>query len=171
MINKIQKNKIISGYTLIELLVVLMVFTVLAYVIVQSLALSLRGSRKSENLGQVNNNVEYAMKVMERHLRNARSIVSCNSTQVVYSDEYNTSPNPQFVCSGGANGWIASGSARLTSNQIFIDCSVGNVFLCPAPVAGVPPSITINLNGRDANSAGAESAEVTSTTKLLLRTY
>ncbi|OGM28435.1 hypothetical protein A2962_04740 [Candidatus Woesebacteria bacterium RIFCSPLOWO2_01_FULL_39_61] len=170
---KNQKSKAFSGYTLIELLVVLLVFTILAYVIVQSLALSLRGSRKSENLGQVKGNVEYAMNVMERHLRNARGIPvgGCTPNQITYQDEWGTATNPYFSCVGGANGYIASGSARLTSTEIYIDCTAGNVFDCPPPTAGVPPSIIINLVGRDANSSGAEGADVTSTTKLLLRIY
>lgn len=179
MILRIQKSKIknknninYDGYTLVELLVVLLVFSILSYIIVQSLALSLRGSRKSENINQVKENIEYAMSVMERNLKNAKAIVggTCSSILLTYQDYYNTNPNPFFSCVNGSSGFIASGSARLTSNEVFIDCTT-TVFNCPAPQPGVPPSIEITLNGRDANSTGAESAQVTSKTRILLRAY
>lgn len=168
--NVLMKSK---GYTLIELLVVLLIFSILSVVVVQSLALSLRGSRKSESIGQVRENVEYAANIMDRLLRNAQDIVSCTSTQIVYRDEFNTTPNPQFNCLGGANGYIASGSGslRLTSTTVYIDCATSPVFTCPAATPGVPESIDIRLIGRDVDSFGAEGATVTSTSKILLRTY
>ena len=168
-------HKLVSAYTLIELMVVMLIFSILSVVVVQSLSHSLRSSRKSGNISEVRENVEYAMNTMERLLRNARGIDTINSTptDLWYIDEYNTSPSPRFSCLGGNVGYIASGSAsiRLTSTGVYIDCTAGDVFRFPTPEPGVPPSIEINIVGRDAGSYGAETSTVTSTTKLLLRTY
>ena len=166
-------TKIISkkGYTLIELLVVLMVFSVLTVLVVQSLALSLRGSRKSENITQVRENVEYALNVMDRLLRGAKSVTSCTGTQIAYVD--NSDFPTQFDCLGGVEGYIASGSGnlRLTSDSVFIDCDTNPVFTCPVPLPGVPPLVEVSIDGRDANSSEAEGASVTSRTRILLRAY
>jgi len=161
-----------KGYTLIELVVVMMVFSTLAIIIVQALALSLRGARKSESLIQTKENVEYVMGVIERGLRNSRSIVSCTGTQLEYTDYDGTTPNPRFRCVGGANGYIASGPSdlRITSPDIYIDCG-STVFYCTLANGNVPPSVTLNISARDVNSLGAEGALYSSSTKILLRTY
>ena len=179
MIKKISnfKFQISNGYSLIELLVVLMVFSVLTVLVVQSLSLSLKGSRKSENITQVRENTEYAMNVMDRLLKGAKSVTSCTGTQIIYFDNYDF--ETQFDClytvPYGTKGYIASGSGamrvRLTSSSVYIDCTTNPVFTCPAPIPGVPPLVEISIDGRDANSTGEEGASVTSRTRILLRVY
>ena len=180
--NKIQnsKPKILSGFSLMEMLVVVFVFSILGVVSTQILALSLRGSQKSESVGEVRANVEYAVSTMERLLRNAKSInVSTNSCSppnshiLYYTDENGVEGS--FEClTSGAEGYIASGSAllRITSNRVRILCSGYSVFSCPPPAGNAPQSVLIELRGVDANlGTGVEGASVTVRTQLQLRTY
>jgi hypothetical protein len=107
---------------------------------------------------------------MERLLRNAQNITSCTSTSLNYSDEFGNSTN--FVCSGGANGFIASGSARLTSTNVLVNCTgAPPVFTCPVSPPGVPDTIQINVSGRESSTSGAGGGQITSITKVLLRNY
>jgi prepilin-type N-terminal cleavage/methylation domain-containing protein len=165
------KNKYyIAGYSLIELLVVLVVFSVLTIILTQSMASSLRGSRKSENIIEVKQNIDFALSTMERLLRNAQSLTCTSNVRLDYIDEHGAAG--VFQCSGGLNGHIASGSAalRLTNSLVYIDCSAG-VFQCPLPAAGVPPRVEIVLRGRDVFTPGVESAVVSSPVRVQLRTY
>src|SRR3990170_3264778 len=66
------------GYSIVELLVVVTIFTFLAIIVTQAVVLTLRGSRKGESLISVRENLDYAFAVMERQLRSARSITSCD---------------------------------------------------------------------------------------------
>lgn len=165
------RNKVnIKGFSLVEMLVVILVFSILAILSTQALISTLRGSKKSESVGQVRENIDFAMNSMERLLRNTQEIVSCTNTKLVYVDEnYQTG---SFTCDN-SNKSIASGSAniRLTSSNVAIDCSLP-VFKCPVPLPGVPPSIEISITATDATlGSSAEGAKVTSKTKILLRTY
>ncbi len=157
-----------AGFSLIEMLVVLFVFSILGIVSTQILALSLRGSKKSESIGEVRSNVEYAASTMERLLRNAKSITTCNGTTLEYVDEFGNVG--LFECDTGI---IASGSgalvSNLTSDRVSITCS--GIFACVYPL-NLPPSISITLVGEDANlGTGAEGSSVTVMTQLQLRTY
>ena len=161
-----------SGFSIIEMLVVLVVFSILAIVTTQTLSTSLRGSRKSDAQSRARQNVDFAMSTMERLLRNTQSITSCSATQLNYMDEYNRPGSFRCACSG-TDCYIASGSAtpkRITSPEVVITCS--GIFSCPpTPAPGVPPSILITITGRDATTTGAEGNEVTSKSRILLRTY
>ncbi|MFV1917389.1 MAG: prepilin-type N-terminal cleavage/methylation domain-containing protein [Patescibacteria group bacterium] len=164
---KIQNSKL--GLSLVELLVVVSVFSVLAVIVTQSLALTLKGSRKSESILEVRENLDFAYAVMERHIRNAKAITACSDTQIQYDDADGFSAD--FSCQGGSTGYLASGSARLTSSEIVINCNAGAVFACPAPAAGVAPSVVISTTASSANSLGIEGEKVTTSTKILLRTF
>ena len=179
--NKIQnsKPKILSGFSLMEMLVVVFVFSILGVVSTQILALSLRGSQKSESVGEVRSNVEYAVSTMERLLRNAQSINvsdSCNlsySNRLYYTDENGVEGSFECITSS-TGGYIASGSAllRITSNRVRILCSGYSIFSCPLPAGDAPQSVLIELCGEDANlGTGVEGASVTVRTQLQLRTY
>jgi prepilin-type N-terminal cleavage/methylation domain-containing protein len=156
-----------KGVSLIEILVVITVFSVLAILATRGVLLTLKGSRKSDSLGKVRENIDYSFAVMERNLRNADSISCPTTTQIAYMDKMGISAD--FSCQDlSGNGYIASSSARLTSDQVKItQCS----FTCDAGAPGVPPSVTISITGTDANLSGIESARVSVTTKIFLRTY
>lgn len=170
-----RNNKSVQGFSLIEMLIVLFVFAILAIVATQTLTLSLRGSKKSESVSKNRENIQYAVNVMDRLLRNARDITCATpspatSNRVDYIDEYGNAA--YFSCQTvGTDTFIASNSAtaRLTSNTVRItNCSA--VFSCTNGV-GVPDSVDIRVIGQDANVVGAEGSTVDISTKILLRNY
>lgn len=156
-----------SGLSLIEILVVITVFSILAILATRGVLLTLRGSRKSDALTGVRENVGYSFAVMERNLRNAQTIDCTTPTRVDYTDQNDTAGF--FSCEDvGANGYVSSSSARLTSDQVNVtSCS----FTCAAATAGVPPSIDIDISAQDVNAQGAEGGQVTIQTRINLRTY
>jgi len=163
-----------DGFSLIEILIVILIFSVLAILATQSLALSLRGSRKSESLGEVRESVDFSISIMERFLRSAKSVTCSADNKVLdYTDE-NGYPGRFSCLSAGSppTGYIASGSAniRLTSTDVNVDCT-GAVFSCPTPTPPAPPSVLVSIKATSATSSGAESASQTVTSKILLRKY
>jgi len=161
-----------SGFSLIEMLVVMSVFSILAIVATQTLTLSIRGSRKSDSISETRENVQYALNVMDRLLKNARRL-SCTTyniptARVDYIDEYDKLV--YFSCEGAPDSYIASNSAasRLTSpNVVISNCS--QVFICHKGV-GVPDSVDVSINATTKNS-GIDGASVPLSTKILLRNY
>jgi prepilin-type N-terminal cleavage/methylation domain-containing protein len=166
MIKRVQ-NSSRSGFTLIEMLVVMFVFSTLAVLATQSIALTLRGSRKSEAMSEVRSNVEYAMNVMERLLHNAKGFdcSASSGSQLIYEDEYGEIA--EFTCESTGE-YIASNSARLTSGSVRItNC---NIFSSCQSVSA-PHSIDIGITAEAVDLSGAEGAQVTSSTRILLRNY
>ena len=158
-----------KGFSLIEMLVVVAVFSVIAVIATQSLTTSLRGTRKSESLGHVRENVEYAMNVIERSLRGAKEL-DCPSSSGSKLEYFTSSgASAYFECSAEH---IASNSAAavITSNDIrVINC--GTVFMCVSSIGGVPGYVNISVTAQESDIQGAESAEYTSSTRILLRNY
>ena len=166
---KVQSSKFkVSGFSIIELLVVVSVFAILAVLTTQSLVLTLKGARKSEALIQVRENVDYATNIMERVLRGAVDIACTTDLRIDFTDNQGTTSF--FECTGGSSGRIASGSANITSNEVNIRCDTGGVFACQFPV-NVPPIVIINITAEDAASSGAEGAQYTTSTRVVLRSY
>jgi len=149
-----------KGFTLVEILVVITVFAVLGVITTQTLLISLQGSRKSGSLTSVRENLNYALSVMERQLRNAESVVCTKSTytNITYNDE--NGKETSFSCLGD---YIASGSARLTSSETVITACE---FTCNNPV-GLPSWVGINLTAKEAKASGTVSVS----TQIQLRTY
>ena len=164
MIKRNKKIIYIYGYTLVELLMVIMIFTVISVLAAFSISYTLRGSKKSESSIRVKNDIDYAMSIIERNIRNAKSIISCSSTQVNYVSEFANSS--YFECSGGTNNYIASGSARLTGQDVFIDCSV-QTFECDVDAQ----TLNVNISGRAVNASTYEGSEISSQTKIIVRNY
>lgn len=163
-----------SGFSLIEILVVLAIFSILAIVVTQGIFVTLRSARKSETTSRVKENLAYATAVMERQLHNASEVTPCpntSPTRLDYKDE--DGKTSYFSCqSVGPSGYVASGSAsiRLTSDSVSVtSCS----FACATPAPGVdsPPSVDINITASDAVTLGVEGAQVTTSTKVFLRSY
>ncbi|OGM32389.1 hypothetical protein A3D00_04285 [Candidatus Woesebacteria bacterium RIFCSPHIGHO2_02_FULL_38_9] len=161
-----------KGFSLIEILVVIGIFALLGVITTQSLFLSLRGARKSDALGRVKQNLDYAVSIMERQLRNASKVSPCPNpvpqTRIDYTDKEG---NPAyFSCEGIPAGFVASSSAsvKLTSSEILITkCSL----TCVAASGNVLPHVLVNLTGKDAVTIGSEGAEATIKTQIFLRTY
>ena len=171
---QIYKSTNNSGISLLEILVVVSVFAVLGILITRSIITTLSGSRKSESIVKVRENLNYALGVMERQLRNADSIVDCSGTLIEYLDQ-NTNPasfscintNPESDGYVENSGYVASGSARLTSTNVEVT-SCG--FIC-IDNPGIPYSIAINLGAKDASASAEQNTSVTASIQVSLRNY
>lgn len=159
-----------KGLSLLEILVVMGIFAILGVLATGVITLSLQGSRKGGSMVKVRENVNYAVAIMERQLRNAETITDCTTTGTTSLSYTDATGIPTFFeCKDLAtNGYVASGSARLTNNDVKVtSCS----FSCPGSVS-IPPQVEINITATDPNAATAkESATVSITTMIDLRTY
>lgn len=160
-----------KGVSLVEILVVIAVFAILGIVTTQAVLLTLRGTKKSEAVIKVRENLNYAMAVMERQLRNSEEITSTcpgGGLSINYRDERGAAASFSCVNVGPSAGYVASGSAQLTSTDITVtSCS----FSCTTGTSSNPPSVTISLTGKGASDTGVTGAEVSVETKIFLRTY
>ena len=159
-----------KGVSLIEIIIVVAIFSVLGVLVSRVILTTLRGSNRSGSSVRVRENLDYALAVMERQIRNAEDASPCPNADPLRIDYRNESGTATyFACvSPGANGYVASGSARLTSDEVTISsCS----FTCFPASGRVPPSVSINLEAKDVNAVGIEAAVVTATTRIFLRTY
>lgn len=164
-----KKSKIvIFGFSLFEMLIVITIFAVLGVLTSRIVLLSLRGVSKSSSLLSVRENLDFALSVIDRNIRNANSIVSCTDKQITYTDE--NGQTSTFSCReiGTSSGNIASASAQLTSKDVNVtDCTI----TCNLDSSGNPPSVSIDLTGVDVSHSGIESSKVTISSKIYLRTY
>jgi prepilin-type N-terminal cleavage/methylation domain-containing protein len=164
-------NKHASGFSLIEILVVITIFAVLGIIVTSSVVLTLQGTRKSESLIKVRENLNYSLAVIERNIRNANSIPVCpeaSTTAINYLDQYGNPASFSCANTGLEDSYIASGSSRLTSNAIkLVSCS----FVCIPSDSSTPPLVTIDLTVEDASASGTQNAEVTASTQIYLRNY
>lgn len=158
------------GYSIIELLVVVSIFSVIILISTQAIVLTLRSSRKGESLITVRENVDYAFSVMERHLRSAEDITCTSQKTLTYTDQWGVSGRT-FSCIGGDDGYIASSSSALTSDEVAINCDEVPIFTCNIPGGGFPSSVEIDVVGSKTGESAIEGAELTSSTRILLRTY
>jgi prepilin-type N-terminal cleavage/methylation domain-containing protein len=176
MLKQVQHDKL-KGFSLIEMLIVVGMFAVLATIASQSTLLSLRGARKSDSISDVREDLDFAMSVMDRSLKNAQSITSpcvgAVSQSITYLDEYEMAG--RFACED-VNGdlilEVASGSgtprARLTSSDIRVtSCQI----ICTTPAANTPAYIDISLSGTNVTGTGTELSPVTVDTRVNLRVY
>lgn len=175
-------NKFKNGFTLIELLVVIAVFSVLAVLATQAIFLTLRGALKSESLRQARENLDYAMGVMERQVRNASETVgSCTGAQIGqirYKDQDGVEAYFQCETDATGKGFIASYSAvtnpatkyRLTNENINVtNCTL----VCNPSSSGGndPPSYDITLDAVVTGGRSIEGASLSLKNKIFLRTY
>lgn len=158
-----------SGMSLIEILIVVGIFAVLGILTTRAVILTIGGGKKSENLIKIRENINYSLGVIERQLRNADSITDCsnaNTRRVDYLDQNGRSSS--FSCAGIGNstiGYVASGSARLTSDTIDItNCS----FTCQS---GLQRSIKITLEAKESTAIGTANSVVSASTEVFLRNY
>ena len=129
-------SKFFYGYSIIEILIVIGIFAVFSIIATQSVIITLRGSKKSESVVNVKEELDYASTVIERGLQSAKTITTptlpCNAsglTEIRYKSRYQDVIGI-FTCPGAGymDPYIASSSAgktyRLTSTKInFISCS------------------------------------------------
>lgn len=166
---KYQSSK---GYSLIELLVVLAVFSVIAVLATQTTFLSLRGSRKSQAQIRVRENVDYAINIIERHLYNAKSIdckaVQSDPTTINYIDRANIPGS--FSCKiddPNREGFIASESARLTSEEVYISSCT---FSCEdVPGLVFAQEVRLEIAAEDKSQVGVEGSRFNNKYNFVIR--
>lgn len=135
------KKLSIRGFTLIEIIMVLGILGVIVVVGSGMFVATLRGYSKARILQLAKQNGEYAVSVMERMIRNARSIEGGGSSVTITNPDKNSTT---FSC-GGNPPSLASNSASLISNKLQVtNCQ--NVFdLTPGVPGKKPPVVTINF--------------------------
>ena len=164
------KKTLQRGVSLIETMVVVVIFSLIGILVTRSLFLTLRGTSKSQSLIKVRENINYSMSIIQRQLRSAQQIVECPNTDITRIDYLDSEGNStSFICNVvGTTGYIASSSARLTSDEINItSCS----FKCESGLSGNPPSVLISIAAEDAMTTAVEKGKATTTSKIFLRTY
>lgn len=177
-INKIYP-KIKNGFTLIETLVVITIFAILAVLVTLTISASLQSSKKSEASSRVRSELEYAVGIMERQLRNADLIVDCNNAATPYLIKYKDRDgvSAQFILINDdeAIARIASQSGQLmqgpylTSDKIKVTEAA---FTCTKDEnnPNVPESIDISLSAVS-QEEGITAGRASIDTKVILRNY
>lgn len=162
--------KISRGLSLVEILVVVSIFAVLGVLVTRSVILTLQGSKKSESLVSVRENLDYAMNIIERQVRNANSVDCVNSTatNLAYMDSEGDVSNFSCIGLGNIDSYIASRSARLTSDNVYIS---GCTFSCKAGTSTDQPYVDVNLKAQSSTITGAQGSAVTTATRIYLRNY
>lgn len=153
------------------MLVVITIFSVLGILITQSVALTLTGSRKSEAIIRVRENLDYSLNVIERQIRNASSISPCpnlDTTIINYYDQNGKAASFSCINTGLNGSYIASGSAHLTGSAIKI---VSCTFTCVTNTLSNPDLVEVDLTVSDGSTTGAQSAKVSASTQIYLRNY
>lgn len=163
-------RKNIRGMSFIEILLVVAIFAILGILVGRITLLTLRGSNKSDALIKVRENLDYSIAVMERQIRNAEDVIPCpnaSPTRLDYIDGQGASA--YFACvTSGTDVYVASGSARLTNNEVVVtSCSI----TCTPSTGLNQKSVNIYIDARDARSASIETAKVSASTQIFLRTY
>lgn len=162
-------KKIIKGLSLIEILIAISIFTVISLIATRSISLTLKGSKKSDSLVRVRENVNYSLSIIERQIRNSESITCPNPSTLTLNYIAPVSVAASFSCQSiGPNGYIASGSGRLTSSDISVTaCS----FTCTQIDSNNPPVVKISITASDNESLNVEKGEVTAQTEIIGRNY
>jgi len=135
------------------MLVVISVFGIIILVANQVFFSTLHGSNKSKVTTEVKQDANHTLSVIERNLHSATAITLCTSTQISYTDA--NGGGASFSCvNPGEDGYIASGSARLTRDSISVtSCSI------TCDQTGVTPSVSLAITFRQKGTQGLRSSE------------
>lgn len=165
-----------NGFTLIEIIVVVGILGIIMVMGSNLFFSILRGSTKTKTLQLVKQNGDYAISVMGRMIRNARSVSGSESSiTIVNPDGMPTA----FSCGDidippDGNAEIASNSARLISNEVKVSSNCSNVFSVTTGEVGARPNVvTINftLSQAGVTTRLEEQASVNFQTTISLRNY
>jgi hypothetical protein len=166
---KFDRKRNNSGISLIEIMIVIVVFTILGVLTTNAVFLTLRGTQKSQSIQKVREKMNYVVSIIQRQLRGAQKITECPNSDPLRLDFTNEEGSESyFSCLEGETGYIASGSARLTSDDISItSCS----FTCEEGDSGGPDVISVNIIAEDAEESGIIKGKATFDSKIILRNF
>jgi prepilin-type N-terminal cleavage/methylation domain-containing protein len=163
-----------KGFTLMEMLVVIGVIGMIGVITSGSIITSIRGSKRTDSDTQVRQSVDYTIAVIERQLRNARSVTCDSPTQITYTDpDFRTTTFSRGVYRPAGSpidvGYIASGSAttKLTGAEVNV---TSVTFTCTPAQGNISASVTVVVNAEDSQAQGIEKAEIIGRTTVYLRT-
>lgn len=162
-------KKLIKGLSLVEILIVISIFAVIGLLSTRSVFLTLRGAKKSDSLVRVRENINYSLAVIERQIRSAESVTCPNPTSTILDYVSIEGSQTSFSCNlTGDDSYIASGSARLSSSDVYLlSCS----FSCIQSDINTPPLVRILLEATDSQIISVEAGTVTAQTEIVLRNY
>lgn len=178
MITKLKTLRLRSGFTLIELLAVIAITGVVGTMMFGILFTTLKGADKSESVGKLQENGNFALSQMSRMVRYSLDLqdpstcysatstapITSSSITILNADNYSTT----FTCDLNA-GTIASNSASLldSSTVSMTACS----FSCSQATAYDAPALTISftLNKKDSNALVENNSPINFQTTILLR--
>lgn len=162
------KKTNIDGLSLIEILIVISIFAVIGLLSTRSISQTLRGARKSESQVKVRENLNFALAVVERQIRNAED-VNCTASTTLLTYTALEGVQSTFSCfSSGTDKYLASGSGRLTSSEVTLTtCSI----ICTQVDINKPPTVKISLIAEDNTTSSVEKGSVTVVTEISPRNY
>jgi len=166
----IPNTKYRYGFTLIELLVVVAVFMILAVLVTNSLFSILKSNTKANIMKEIRQSGAYALDIMDKTI----------SGGVIDDDDCTGTAGPSlavknpvsgatvtFECKGNP-AYIASGSARLTSELVAVENCSG-AFRCEKIDSNKKVTINFTLRQRGSSTKPEETARQTFTKTIFLR--
>lgn len=157
-----------QGFSLVEILIVITIFAVIGLLSARSISQTLKSAKKSDSLVRVRENVNYSLAVIERQLRNSENITCPNASTSLLTYISLEGTTTSFSCvTSGTDKYIASGSGRLTSNDISVtSCS----FSCSKNTNN-PAIVKVSVVAEDAVGTSTEKGSVTAQTEIVVRNY
>jgi prepilin-type N-terminal cleavage/methylation domain-containing protein len=162
-------NKVCEGFSLIEILIVISIFSVIGILSTRAILLTMRGAKKSDSQVRVRENVNYALSVIERQIRNSEGVTCPNPNPLILNYISPEGTQTTFSCvTAGTDKYIASGSARLTSSDIVVtSCS----FDCTQTDLNNPPVVKVSVVAEDSTATSVEKGSITAETEIVTRNY
>lgn len=170
-----------KGFTLMEVLIATGIVAGLSIVIIQLFLTTVRSNAKTEIIKETKQNGDFALSVMERMIRNAKSITStCDGSarnSISFINPDNTSTTLQCNAATGVARIESVGppSTYLTGANVTLgttcDSLTPKIFTCDSDTLGLPSAVTISFQMRERSSSGDtfETSRVTFQTRVNLR--
>lgn len=162
-----------KGFGLLEIIIAIAILGVIVVIGSNSFFSILRGSTKTKNLQLVKQNGDYAILVMERMIRNARTIIrpdlGGNTNYLIILNPDGGQTN--FTCEDGK---ITSNSASLISSETKIISSCDDFFTIIPGKPGLKPTtieIKFTLGLTEEKFLPQEKVEIPFKTAITLRNY
>lgn len=163
-------SKTIKGLTLIELLVSIGLLAIVGGIAAVIFFITIMNASKSDTVREVKQNGDYAISVMERMIRGARTIdTPCLGTSSSITIRSPDNQTTTFLVN--ASDQVASNSTTLTNNKVKVNPG-GLTFTCTQSSGKAPiVSISLSLSQAMASPKVAEMSSINFKTTVSLRTY